>query len=53
MLFMLLYVELCTQCIFVLLTQYCKLLTTVAIMSRGHVPQWNDASVLKFSCFAI
>jgi len=28
----------------ILLTRFCKLLTTVAILSGGHVPQWHDAS---------
>jgi len=32
----------------ILITRFCKLLTTVAILSRGHVsqvPQWHEASV--------
>jgi len=34
----------------ILLTRFCKLLTTVAILSGGHVPQvpqWHDASAKK------
>jgi len=33
----------------ILLTRFCKLLTTVAILSGGHVPQWHDTSAVLFA----